>query len=530
MLLVSNLVLDLDSSSEDIAAKIAKVLNVPKSRIKSFEYYRKSIDARNKESITIVGSFLVSLDSEKGVRLGRKAQKVDESKLHPLISRENLALDHQPAVVGLGPCGLFIALYLARKGLRPLVFEQGKDVDSRNKDVEEFLKSGKLNVSSNIQFGEGGAGTYSDGKLTTSSNGELVKLVIEELIKAGAPKEIGYLNKPHIGTDLLREVVKNIRQEICSLGGEVYFEHQFVDLIIKDDEVQGLIVENHGKKKEFKTKAVFLAIGHSARATFEMLYSKNIAMEKKAFAMGVRVEHYQETINKMQYGRYADNKNLPPADYKIVKHLDNGRTVYTFCMCPGGEVICASSEEGGLVVNGMSLHGRSSNFANSALLVNVNPNDIEGESPLSGIYFQRKYEQLAYHHLYKAIGQNMADFLENKASKELNRLSSYRLGLIPGDVSTYFPTFISESLRLGLKEIGKQLPSFIGEDGLLIGLESRSSSPLRIVRNSDYESLSLRGLYPCGEGAGYAGGIVTSAVDGIRAAQSFCKKIVAVLE
>ena len=532
MILVRDITFPLSYKEEDCLIKIAKHLRVSKDNIKSYEYYRKSLDLRDKDNIFFVISFVVDITNTKKVHLGKKDKYIDYQKVHPLIKKEKLSLDYSPVVVGFGPCGLFLSLYLARKGLKPIAIEQGGAIDKRDKDVEEFLKSGKLNHWSNVQFGEGGAGTYSDGKLTTSVNSELVRLILEEFVFHGAPKEITYLAKPHIGTDCLRNVVKNIREEIVSLGGQVFFDHQLVDIKVQDGQIKSALVQNKDGVIEISTATIFLALGHSARETFKWLYEKGIRMEKKAFAMGVRVEHYQKTIDEIQYGKFINHPALQPADYKIITHLDNGRTVYSFCMCPGGEVICASSEEGCLVVNGMSNYKRDSKYANAALLVNVNKEDIPGDSPLAGLDFQKEYEKKAFEIAkeYRSIAQHIPDFLEGNKSLEINRDYSYKRGLIAGDISTYLPDFVSASLKEGLLKIGKIMPRYIADEGLLIGLESRSSSPLRILRDDDYLAIGYSGLYPCGEGAGYAGGIVTAALDGIKVAQSFCKKIGNVLK
>lgn len=525
MIELRNLIVELDDNNEIIKGKIAKKLHTNLDNIISIECAHKSIDARDKSHVFFVESFYIKLKNEK-LRFNNKILKVNKN-VHPIIKKENLSLDYRPLVVGSGPCGLFLALYLARKNLRPILIEQGKCIEERNKDVQEFIDTGRLNTKSNVQFGEGGAGTYSDGKLTTSSNSELVRIVIQEMINHGGPEDIYYLSKPHIGTDILRDVVIKIRNEIISLGGSVLFEHELVDVVIKDNAVVGAIINNNGKDIKVTTKSVFLAIGHSSRKTINMLYNKGIEMSKKPFAMGVRVEHLQEMINKAQYGNYYKHPSLWPADYKLITHLDNGRTVYTFCMCPGGEVINSSSEEGGVVVNGMSNYKRDSVFANSALLVNVTPSDIPGDSPLSGLEFQRKYEAAVYNlsNSYKPVIQTVGDFLSDRKTTDISREISLKDKVYYGSIDTCLPSFIIEALKCGIIEFDKHLKGFADKDAVLIGIESRSSSPVRIERNSEYSTTRVSGLYPCGEGAGYAGGIVTAAVDGIKVAQSFCKMI-----
>lgn len=527
MILYRDLHFSLDASLEDVKRLLAKKLKIDISDIISVEYYKKSIDARNKNDVFFIGSFYLELKNEKKVLNNSKVKKVDINTIHPLISKDTLRHDSRPIVVGSGPSGLFCALYLAKKGLNPIVIEQGKDVESRSIDVEEFMKSGKLNPNSNVQFGEGGAGTFSDGKLNTSSNNPLIRVVLEEFVAHGAPKEILYLSKPHVGTDKLKEVIKNIRNDIINLGGEFKFETEMTNLLISDNKVTGVEVKHHNNLSVIHSSAVFLCIGHSARKTYKMLYENNVSMAKKPFAMGVRIELLQEDINKAQYGKFYNHPALGAADYKLVTHLDNGRTVYTFCMCPGGEVICSSSEDGGLTVNGMSYHARNSMFANSALLVNVTTDDILGESPLDAIEYQRKYEKLAYNlsSNHYAVAQHIDDFLNNQVTIKLRRLTSYKPEVFLGKIDDCLPEFICDSLRKGLVELDKKLEGFANKDGLLLGVETRSSSPIRILRNEEFQSVNIKGLYPCGEGAGYAGGITTSAIDGIRAAKAFCNTI-----
>jgi uncharacterized protein len=437
-------------------------------------------------------------------------------------------ISERPVIVGAGPCGLFAGLLQAQMGLRPIILERGKSIKERMKDVHEFWKSGSLDTESNVQFGEGGAGAFSDGKLTTQIKdpaGRCLK-VIRELVAAGAPEEIAFLNKPHIGTDKLVKVVGNLRRQIESLGGEIRLQSRAVDIDIQDGVVKG--IELAGGER-IETGYVILAVGHSARDTFEMLRGRGVAMAQKAFSIGVRVEHPQGLIDKAQYGSFAGRKDLGPADYKLVHHCGNGRTVYSFCMCPGGEVIASSSEEGGITTNGMSVYSRGKFSGNSALLVGVHPADFGGEDVLAGIEFQRKWERLAFEaggRNYFAPVQRMGDLLAQRASAKMGEVvPSYTPGVTPGDVSKCLPGYVVESLREAVVAFDKKLKGFAMPDAILTGVETRSSSPVRILRGEDFQSVNVKGLYPAGEGAGYSGGIVSSAVDGIKVAEAVAKRL-----
>ena len=420
----------------------------------------------------------------------------------------------RPVIIGAGPAGLFSALTLAQNGIKPIIIEQGKTVDERKKDVEEFQKTGKLNTLSNVQFGEGGAGTFSDGKLTSGIHNPLCKIVLKEFYNFGAPEQILYINKPHIGTDNLINIIQNMRNEIIKLGGEFLFNEKVTDFEFENSKVTAVIC---GKRIE--TDTVILAIGHSARSTFEKLYEKGVKMEKKNFSIGVRIEHKQSMINKSQYGEITKLK-LPPAEYKMAYHGEN-RSCYTFCMCPGGTVIASSSEPETIVTNGMSVYARNGENANSAVLVNVTPNDFKGESPLEGMYFQKDLEQKAFKlggSNYNAPIQRFEDFENNVKSTHIGEIKpTYKPGVTLSNLNEILPDFISKTLIEGIKYFDKSIKGFAHPDAILTGVETRSSSPVQITRNENKQS-NIKGLYPCGEGAGYAGGIMSAAVDGIKCA------------
>ena len=430
----------------------------------------------------------------------------------------------RPIVVGSGPAGMFAGLALAEAGLRPIVLERGAPVEQRQKDVSSFWHGGELKANSNVQFGEGGAGTFSDGKLMTGiKKDKFTAKVLQEFAAAGAPQEILYLAKPHIGTDKLRLVVKNIRQKILSLGGEYRFNSQLTGLVIKKDKLTAVKITNKKETYELPANKLFLAIGHSARDTFEMLYNSGVHMEQKPFSVGARIEHKQSLINKAQYGKAAESPYLGAADYKMAVHLPNGRSVYTFCMCPGGVVVAAASEKGRVVTNGMSEFARAAENANSALLVGVSEKDFGSSSPLAGMYFQRKLEENAFiagGKSYRAPAVLAGDFLRRKNSRNLGEVRpSYLPGVVLGGFNQLLPEEITESLRLGIVEMAKKLHGFDCYDAVLTGVETRSSSPVRIVRDETMQS-NIKGLYPCGEGAGYAGGITSAAADGLKAVYS----------
>ena len=510
----------------DLTTIVCKILKTNKENILNIKISKKSIDAREKRG----GFYVLALDID--VKNEKSFLKIkDVSKIEPftyIIPKKSCT--KSPVVVGFGPSGLMASLILARAGLKPIVIERGKSVYERSKDINTFWKSGKLNETSNVQFGEGGAGTFSDGKLTTGIKDYRCRVLLEEFVKASAPEEILYTAKPHIGTDRLITMVKNMREEIISLGGKVLFEHQMIDLIIKDDCITGVSIKNLKDDTTFNidTDNVVLAIGHSARDTFELIKSKNHPIEKKPFAVGVRIEHSQDFINKSQYGKFACF--LPPADYKLSVRLPNNRGAYTFCMCPGGYVVNASSEKNRLVTNGMSYFSRAGKNANSALLVEVYPNDLPDDDVLSGIAFQRDLEHKAFIEggsNYFAPVQKIGDILKDIPSTSINNIEpTFRPGVTPSDFRKIFPNFIYDSIKLGIIEMDKKIKGFGDENGILTAVESRSSSPIRIIRDKEsLQSIKYKGLYPCGEGCGYAGGIVSAGVDGIKCAEAIIDSI-----
>lgn len=523
MLRIANLRVPAETTTA-LAQLAAKRLKLPPQAVLEVVLIRKALDARRKNNISFVYTLDVRVAIPEGQVLARlrgdKDVSVTAAHVLPPLHSGSLALEHRPVIVGLGPAGMLAALTLARHGYRPLVLERGRDVDRRMLDIGHFWQSGCLDTSSNVQFGEGGAGTFSDGKLTTRVNHPGMREVLDILVEAGAPPEIKYLHKPHIGTDNLRQVVKNIRQSILALGGEIEFASQVTRLIIKDRQLQEL--EVNGSRRIPCTVAL-LGIGHSARDTYTMLHECGVAMEAKPFAIGVRIEHPQELIARAQYGGNAPDC-LPAADYALVYQARAaGRSVYSFCMCPGGLVVAAASEPGRVVTNGMSNYARNSGIANSALVVNVNPADY-GSSVLDGIAFQRKYEELAFQaggRDYSAPVQTVGEFLAGTSGgSDFLVRPSYRPGVKPADLRDCLPEFVTAALAEALPVFGRKIKDFAHGKAVLSGVETRTSAPVRLKRTNGFESENTGGLYPIGEGAGYAGGIMSAAFDGLNAAQA----------
>ncbi len=485
---------------KSVLSKAAKKLGVKEDAL---QIYKKSIDARRKNDVKIVYS--VGLKSEEN----EEYSAVDTTE--------------KTIIVGSGPAGLFCALTLCRHGIKPIIIERGSTVEKRSKKVESFFKGGELDTQSNVQFGEGGAGTFSDGKLNTGVNNRLIGRVLRDFVSFGAPEDITYLAKPHIGSDKLKSTIINMRKHIESLGGRFIFDTQVTDFNFKNGRVYSVAFNG----VEERVDNLVLAIGHSARDTFETLFSKGVMMEQKEFAVGLRIEQLQSIINKDRYGKFAGFPTLPPAEYKLVSHARE-RGVFTFCMCPGGVVVPAGSEEGLLAVNGMSDYLRDGENANSAVIAQIKKSDFETGSPLSGLDFQRKIEKLAFSMgggNFIAPIQLAEDFINDSKTTSLKDVKpTYSRGFAYAELSNIFPKDVSESLKAGLVDMDAKIKGFASSGAVLTGVESRTSSPLRILRGEDFQSVNVKGLYPCGEGCGYAGGIMSAAVDGILTAESIASK------
>ena len=526
MLRINEISLGLGASAEDIRTEAAKTLGVSPSHILQLEIVRESVDSRHKHDIRMIYSVNAETDLEEtSVSSGFLPNKVFVTKKYKYVMPENRRASLlRPVIVGFGPAGMFSAYILAQAGLRPLVLERGMDVDTRTADVDGFWKNKNLNTESNVQFGEGGAGTFSDGKLTTGIKDERCRYVLETFVRFGAPEEILYSSHPHIGTDKLKPLVKNMRQEIIRLGGEVRFGCCLTGFYAANGFVQGIAYKDScGTQTDLEADTVLLCIGHSARDTFEMLRSAGLQMEKKAFSVGVRIEHPQEMINRSLYGPFWNDPRLGAASYKFANHPLHGRGGYTFCMCPGGTVVCASSESEMVVVNGMSVYARDGENANAAILVGIEPEHIPGEDPLAGVRLQRELEKKAFIAgcgSYAAPAQLVGDFLRGQASRAFGTVKpSCTTGVVPGDIRRVLPDVVTKEIALAINAFDKKLKGFALPEAVLTAPESRSSSPVRIVRDALRQS-SVKGIYPCGEGAGYAGGIVSAAVDGIRSAEA----------
>ncbi len=528
MLRINNLRVPLndDTAVEQVAAKRLKL---PQKAVTEVRIVRRALDARRKNNINFVYSLEALVNVPDGQVLSRLRGDKDVVVFSPHEPEQILAgtkaLECRPVVIGLGPAGMLAALTLAQKGFRPLVLERGQDVDRRTQDVAGFWQTGRFDPESNVQFGEGGAGTFSDGKLTTRVQDPHMLQVLDTFIAAGAPPEIRYIYKPHIGTDKLRHMVKNIRQQIIANGGQVEFAAKVTDIVLQDGHLKGIFVN---ESKYIPCTVALFAIGHSARDTYAMLYRHGVAMEPKPFAIGVRIEHPQELIDRAQYGPAAGHPKLGAADYALVYHdKTNDRTAYSFCMCPGGIVVAAASEPESVVTNGMSLYKRDSGIANSALVVNVVPEDW-GSAVLGGIEFQRKYEMLAFRSgggNYHAPVQTVGDFLSGKSGTGRFLISpSYRPGTISGDLHLCLPEFVTTTLTHALPDFDRKIKGFAGPQVVMTGVETRTSAPVRILRASNYMSINTKGFYPVGEGAGYAGGIMSAALDGLNAALAVVKE------
>ncbi len=513
MIRLNEIKLSIDSDESELYKIACTMLHIQRSEIKELIIYKKSIDARDKSNILFVYTLDLDIFNQSRFK-SRVIKNVEQTEAIEIKRKSNI----RPVIVGAGPAGLFAALTLAEVGLNPIIIEQGKKVEERKKDVDIFWETGKLNTMSNVQFGEGGAGTFSDGKLTTQINNPLCRKVLQEFSLCGAPKDIMYDAKPHIGTDKLINVVKNLRKKIESLGGKFLFNEKVTDITIEDGVIQSITCS-----KIIETDAVIFAIGHSSRDTFEMLHTKGINMEQKPFSVGVRIEHLQSMINKSQYGELVDHPKLGAADYKLVYHGENNRAAYTFCMCPGGTVVAAASEDSGIVTNGMSTYKRDGINANSALVVGVFPEDFKEESPLAGMHFQRELEQKAFvagGKSYKAPAQLVGDFLKGVVSTKLEEVKpTYTPGITFANFNDILPEFITKIMKEAIIDLDRKIKGFASSDSLLTGVETRTSAPLRILRNENFVT-NILGIYPCGEGSGYAGGIMSSAVDGIKCANA----------
>ncbi|ANJ72316.1 NAD(P)/FAD-dependent oxidoreductase [Ralstonia insidiosa] len=529
MLRLSEVKLPLDHAEDDLDAAVRarlKDLGVAADGLVRYTVFRRAHDARKRSDIKLTYIVDVEVKNEAAV-LKRIAGKphcgVTPDMTYRFVAQ---APEHttrpRPVVIGMGPCGLFAGLILAQMGFRPIILERGKAVRERTKDTFGLWRKSVLNPESNVQFGEGGAGTFSDGKLYSQIKDphHYGRKVLEEFVKAGAPEDILYLSRPHIGTFRLVSMVEKMRATIHELGGEVRFETRVDDIEIDQGKVRSLKLSNG---ETLRCDHVVLAVGHSARDTFQMLHDRGVYMEAKPFSLGFRIEHPQGLIDRARFGKFAGHKQLGAADYKVVHHCSNGRAVYSFCMCPGGTVVAATSEPGRVVTNGMSQYSRAERNANAGIVVGITPEDYPG-GPLAGIAFQRKWEERAFElggGNYQAPGQLVGDFIAGRPSTSLGSvIPSYKPGVHPTDLSTALPDYVIEAIREALPQLDKKIAGFALHDAVLTGVETRTSSPLRIRRKDDYQSMNVEGLYPAGEGAGYAGGIYSAAIDGIEVAQA----------
>ncbi len=517
-LILSDLQIPIQKDGMDEYVKAAsQQLEIDAGNITIAKILSKSLDVRNKEQFYYKISLIV-----------RTPDSFQNKQNFPTYSepvkanRKTTSIKDRPVIVGFGPAGMFAALELIDYGLKPLIFERGKKIEERSLDVQRLIKEREINPESNIQFGEGGAGSYSDGKLFSrrNHNSSYVNRVLKTFIKFGAPEEIGYISKPHLGTDVLYAIVRNIRSYVQERGGEIYYGSKMTDILISEGKASGIIING---EKEYLSSSIYIALGHSARDTFEMMHEKGVAIEQRPISVGVRIEHPVETINLMRYGdKYKDFPGLGAATYSLnYTNRKIRRGVYTFCMCPGGEVINASSNQGMLVLNGMSYSPRSSEFSNAALVVSCHADDYKSTSPLAGLEFQKDIERKAFNAgggRWEAPAQNLMDFLGNSSSAGLNK-NSYKMGAVPADMKDIFPAFVVEELLAAFNKWKEEIPLFVSNYAILLGAETRTSSPVRIKRNEKFESVNIQNLYPIGEGSGYTGGITSSAADAIRAVE-----------
>jgi uncharacterized FAD-dependent dehydrogenase len=551
MLRLTEIKLPLEHTEADLAAAIADKLEISAEQLQGFSVFKRSYDARQQDNILLIYHLDVQLAAELETQLLEKFVRQSFCRISPDTSYQFVALadadfpnseQQRPLVIGFGPCGILAALLLAQMGLRPIVLERGLEVRQRTQDTWKFWRKRELNTESNVQFGEGGAGTFSDGKLYSQIKDKryLGRKVLTEFVKAGASAEILMLSKPHIGTFKLVKIVENMRAEITRLGGEIRFGQRVEALLCEPLPVDGNDGDHSRQRVSAITLAsgetlhsrhIVLAIGHSARDTFQMLFESGVYMEAKPFSIGFRIEHPQSVIDRARFGKYAGNPILGAADYKLVHHCKNGRSVYSFCMCPGGTVVAASSEAGGVVTNGMSQYSRNERNANSAIVVGITPQEDYPEHVLAGVDLQRKLEQLAFElggADYSAPAQLVGDFLNDQSSTELaSALPSYQPGIKLTDLSLALPAFAVAAIREAIPVFDKQIKGFAMADALLTGVETRTSSPICIKRGKAYQSLNTIGLYPAGEGAGYAGGILSAGIDGIKVAEAIALSLLA---
>ena len=534
MLRLNEVKLPLDHSEEELHAAAAERLSIRVEDLLNCEVFRRSIDARKRSSIQLIYTLDVEVTDESTVlneneklRLsGRMAVSPDTT--YRFVTHATKETNQRPVVIGTGPCGLFAGLLLAQMGFKPIILERGKIVRERTKDTWGFWRKSHFKPDSNVQFGEGGAGTFSDGKLYSQIKDKryLARKVLTEFVKAGAPEEILYVAKPHIGTFRLVSIVEKMRATIESLGGEFRFQNQVTDLVVENNRVAGVKLAND---ESISSDHVVLAVGHSARDTFRMLQDRGVYVEAKPFSIGFRIEHPQSLIDGVRWGESAGHELLGAADYKLVHHCKNGRSVYSFCMCPGGTVVAATSEEGHVVTNGMSQYSRKERNANAGIVVGITPDEDYPGDALAGIDFQRHWEVAAFKaggENYKAPAQKVGDFLAGRPSSDLGSvLPSYTPGVTMTDLSACIPDYAADAIREAIPAFDRKIKGYAMKDALLTGVETRTSSPIRIKRNAEYESINTGGLYPAGEGAGYAGGILSAAVDGIEVAEAVAKSM-----